>query len=172
MSNPGDLAQYILMFSAGIAAHRHRWLESLSTRSGMGLALGLLAPSCALFVILLAYGGAVRGDTSLYAGGVNIVSFGRSVWESLVCVGASLAMVVGYRRLFNRQGRLATLLSENAFAVYLFHPPVIIALAILLHEVAAPPLLKAALLTVAAAFVTFSFAALVLRWIPLLRRIL
>jgi surface polysaccharide O-acyltransferase-like enzyme len=79
---------------------------------------------------------------------------------------------VGYRRVFNRQGRLATLLSENAFAVYLFHPPAIIALAILLHEAAVPPLLKAALLTVAAAFVTFSFAALVLRRIPLLQRIL
>jgi glucan biosynthesis protein C len=170
--HPGDLPQYILMFSAGIVAHRHRWLESLSTRSGMGLALGLLVPSLALFVILLAHGGAVRGDTSLYAGGLNFVSFGKSVWESLVCVGASLAIVVGYRRAFNRQGRLATLLSENAFAVYLFHPPAIIALAILLHEASVPPLLKAALLTVAAAFVTFSFAALVLRRIPLLRRIL
>ena len=63
-------------------------------------------------------------------------------------------------------------LSENAFAVYLFHPPAIITLAILLHDASVPPLLKAALLTVAAAFVTFSFAALVLRRIPLLRRIL
>jgi surface polysaccharide O-acyltransferase-like enzyme len=170
--HPGDLPQYILMFLAGIAAHRHRWLESLSTRSGMGLALGLLVPSLALFVILLAHGGAVRGDTSFYAGGLNFVSFGKSVWESLVCVGASLAIVVGYRRAFNRQGRLATLLSENAFAVYLFHPPAIITLAILLHEASVPPLLKAALLTVAVGFVTFSFAALVLRRIPLLRRIL
>ena len=170
--HPGDLPQYILMFSAGIAAHRHRWLESLSTHSGMVLALGLLVPSFALFVILLAQGGAVRGDTSLYAGGLNVVSLGKSLWESLVCVGASIAIIVGYRRVFNRQGRLAALLSENAFAVYLFHPPAIIALAILQHEAAAPPLVKVAVLTVAAAFVTFSFAALVLRRIPLLRQIL
>jgi glucans biosynthesis protein C len=170
--HPGDLPQYALMFSAGIVAHHHRWLESLSTRSGMSLAVGLLVTSLVLFAILLVHGGAVRGDTSLYAGGFNIVSFGKSVWESLVCVGASLAIIVGYRRVFNRQGRLATLLSENAFAVYLFHPPVIIAIAILLHEVAGPPLLKAALLTLAAAFITFSFAALVLRRVPLLRRVL
>ena len=170
--HPGDLPQYALMFSAGIVAHHHRWLESLSTRSGMSLAVGLLVTSLVLFAILLVHGGAVRGDTSLYAGGFNIVSFGKSVWESLVCVGASLAIIVGYRRVFNRQGRLVTLLSENAFAVYLFHPPVIIAIAILLHQVAGPPLLKAALLTVAAAFITFSFAALVLRRVPLLRRVL
>jgi surface polysaccharide O-acyltransferase-like enzyme len=100
------------------------------------------------------------------------VSFGKSVWESLVCVGASVTIVVGYRRAFNRQGRLATLLSENAFAVYLFHPPAIITLAILLHEAAAPPLLKAVLLTAAAAFLTFSVVAPVLRRIPLLQRIL
>jgi glucans biosynthesis protein C len=168
----GDLPQYILMFSAGIVTHRHRWLESLSTRSGTGLALGLLVPACALFVLLLMLGGAVRGDTSLYAGGFNIVSFGKSVWESLVCVGASLAIIVGYRRVFNRQGRLATLLSENAFAVYLLHPPVVIALAILLHEVTAPPLLKAVLLTAAAVFLMFFVVAPVLRRIPLLQRIL
>jgi hypothetical protein len=45
-------------------------------------------------------------------------------------------------------------------------------LAILLHAVAFPPLLKAVVLTVGAALLTFSFAALVLRRIPLLRRIL
>jgi glucan biosynthesis protein C len=132
----------------------------------------LLVAAAALFAALLIYGGAIHGDTSRYSGGYNIVSFGKSVWESAVCVGASLAIVVGYREIFDVQGRFARLLSENAFAVYLFHPPVIIVLAILLHGVAAPPLLKAALLTLSAAVVTFSAAALVLRRIPPLRRIL
>ena len=67
--------------------------------------------------------------------------------------GHELALIALYRQCFNRQGRSAKFLSDNAFAVYLFHPPVIIALAILLHPVAAPPLVKAALLTACAAVV-------------------
>jgi len=170
--HPGDLPQYILMFSAGILAHRQRWLESLPTRTGVRWATLLLGPAVALFAILLIYGGAADGDTSLYSGGTNIVSLGKSIWESLVCVGASLAIIVVYRERFNKQGRLAALLSENAFAVYLIHPPIIILLAILLHSVSAPVVLKAVLLTATSALVTFSIAALVLRRFPLLQRIL
>jgi fucose 4-O-acetylase-like acetyltransferase len=170
--HPGDFPQYILMFCAGILAYRRGWLENVPTRWGLPWATGLLVASAALFAALMIYGGAVHGDTSRYAGGYNIVSFGKSVWESAVCVGASLAIVVGYREFFNAQGGFAKLLSDNAFAVYLFHPPVIIVLAILLHSVAAPAPLKAALLTLSAAVVTFSLAALVVRRIPPLRRIL
>jgi len=170
--HPGDLPQYILMFSAGILAHRQRWLESLPTRTGVRWATLLLGPAVALFAILLIYGGAADGDTSLYSGGTNIVSLGKSIWESLVCVGASLAIIVVYRERFNKQGRLAALLSENAFAVYLVHPPIIILMAILLHSISAPVVLKAVLLTATSALVTFSIAALVLRRVPLLQRIL
>jgi hypothetical protein len=170
--HPGDFPQYILMFCAGILAYRRGWLENVPTRWGLPWATGLLVVSAALFAALMIYGGAVHGDTSRYAGGYNIVSFGKSVWESAVCVGSSLAIVVGYREFFNSQGGFAKLLSDNAFAVYLFHPPVIIVLAILLHSVAAPAPLKAALLTLSAAVVTFSLAALVVRRIPPLRRIL
>ena len=84
----------------------------------------------------------------------------------------SLGLIALYRQRFNRQGRSAKFLSDNAFAVYLFHPPVIIALAILLHPVAAPPLVKAALLTACAAVVTFALSAVVFRRIPVLSRIL
>jgi len=170
--HPGDFPQYILMFSAGVLAYRRRWLETVSARWALRWAAGLLVASAALFAALMIYGGAIHGDTSRYSGGYNIVSFGKSVWESAVCVGASLAILVGYRELFDRQGAFAKLLSDNAFAVYLFHPPVLITAAILLHSVDAAPLLKAVLLTLTAAVLTFCLSALALRRIPVLQRIL
>ena len=92
----------------------------------------------------------------------------------------SLGLIALYRQRFNRQGRSAKFLSDNAFAVYLFHPPVIIALAILLHPVAAPPLITNSAvrpaccetLTACAAVMTFALSALVFRRIPVLNRIL
>src|SRR5262249_41224851 len=115
---------------------------------------------------------AMHDDTTLYAGGFNLVSAGKSFWEALVCVGMSFTLVGLYRRYFDRQGPTARFLSDNAFAVYLFHPPVIIALALLLRTLSAPALIKAAVLTACAAVVTFGLSALVFRRLPVLKRIL
>jgi glucans biosynthesis protein C len=170
--HPGDFPQYVLMFTAGIAVYRGGWFERLPQRIAARWALGTLLLSLPLLVLLIVAGGALHHDTTQYSGGFNFVSAGKCLWEALVCVGMSLGLIALYRQHFNRQGRSAKFLSDNAFAVYLFHPPVIIALAILLHSVAAPPLLKAALLTACAAVVTFALSALVFRRIPVLSRLL
>ena len=128
--------------------------------------------SLALLLLLVAAGGALEHETSQYSGGLNLVSAGKSLWEALVCVGMSFALVSLYRRYFDRQGQSAKFLSDNAFAVYLFHPPVIIALAILLQSLVAPALIKAVLLTACAAILTFALSALVVRRLPVLNRIL
>ncbi|MBI2735360.1 MAG: acyltransferase family protein [Rhodospirillales bacterium] len=170
--HPGDFPQYILMFAAGVLAYRGRWLDRVPRRLASRWAAGALLLSLPLLVLLVVAGGALDHDTARYSGGFNLVSAGKSFWEALVCIGMSFAIVALYRRYFDRQGRSAKFLSDNAFAVYLFHPPVIIALAVALHSVAAPALVKAALLTVAAAIVTFSLSALVFRRLPGLGRIL
>jgi fucose 4-O-acetylase-like acetyltransferase len=170
--HPGDFPQYILMFAAGIAAWRGRWFDRLSQRMAGRWALATLLLSLPLLVLLIVAGGALEHETSQYSGGLNLVSAGKSLWEALVCVGMSFALVSLYRRHFDRQGASAKFLSDNAFTVYLFHPPVIIALALLLHQLVAPALLKAALLTVCAAIATFALSALVFRRLPVLNRIL
>lgn len=170
--HPGDFPQYILMFVAGVAAFRGRWFEHLPQRDALAWATALLAPAALIFVILIVAGGALQGDTRPYNGGFNPVSAGKCLWEALVCVGMSFGLLALYRRNFGRQGPAAKFLSDNAFAVYLFHPPVIIALALLLHRLPGGGLFKAALLTAAAAVATFALSALVFRRMPLLRRIL
>ena len=142
--HPGDFPQYVLMFAAGIAAHRGGWFERLPQRIASRWALATLLLSLPLLAVLIVAGGALEHGTAQYDGGFNLVSAGKCLWESLVCVGMSFAFLALYRRYFDRQGRWAKFLSDNAFAVYLFHPPVIIALALLLHAFVAPALVKAA----------------------------
>lgn len=168
----GDFPQFVMMFSAGIQAYRGGWLDWVDGTQSRIWALWALGLSVPLYVMLIVMGGALRGDTRSYDGGLNWVSGGKCLWESLVCVGMSFALLALYRRHFNRQGPLAKLLAENAFAVYLFHPPIIIALGIVMIGLSAPALVKAALLTGMASVATFSLSALVLRRIPVLRRIL
>jgi len=170
--HPGDFPQYALMFWAGTVIYRRGWLERWPTRSALWWSAWLLLPAVPLFAGLLIYGGALHGDTSHYGGGYNFVSFGKSAWESMVCVGASLLLVSLFRTFFDRQGIVARVLSDNAFAVYVFHPPVLILLAIVLSGFDAPAVIRAVLLTVSAALVTFSLSAGFIRRIPGLQRIL
>jgi len=113
------------------------------------------------------FGGGLQGDTAKYSGGFNPVSAGKCLWEALVCVGMGLLMLAVYRRHFNEQGPLARFLSDNAFGVYLVHPPVLIACAIALHPLAWPAIAKAALLTILAGVGSFAASALIVRKSPL-----
>jgi peptidoglycan/LPS O-acetylase OafA/YrhL len=165
--HPGDFPQYVLIYAVGAFGYRGNWLATLPDRFCIrwaSLALSLSAP---LFAALILLGGGLDGDTASYAGGFNPVSAGKCLWEALVCVGMGFLMLAVYRRHFNAQGPLARWLSDNAFGVYLIHPPILIVGAILLRAVTLNAVAKAALLTGIAAVGSFAFSAFVLRKTPL-----
>ena len=87
--HPGDFPQYVLMFAAGIAVRRGGWFERLPQRLAARWALGTLLLSVPLLAVLIVSGGALHHDTTQYSGGFNLVSAGKCLWESLVCVGMS-----------------------------------------------------------------------------------
>jgi peptidoglycan/LPS O-acetylase OafA/YrhL len=167
--HPGDFPQYALMFMAGAFGYRGGWMTGLSERFCIRWASIALVLAVLLFVALMLFGGALQGQTAQYAGGLNPVSAGKCLWEALVCVGMGLLILAVYRRNFDRQNEVARWLSDNAFGVYLIHPPILIGFAILLHGVALHPVAKAAALTVLAAIGSFAASALVLRKSPLRR---
>jgi len=165
--HPGDFPQYVLMYAAGAFGFRGNWLLAAPDRSCIRWGSLALLLSVPLFAALIWLGGAMQGDTSLYDGGFNPVSAGKCLWEALVCVGMGLLLLAVYRRHFNTQGPVARWLSDNAFGVYLIHPPILIGSAILLQPVALNAIAKAALLTAVAAVGSFAVSAFVLRKSPL-----
>jgi len=155
------------MYAAGAFAFRGSWLTQLSDRFCFRAAALLLGLSVPLFAALILFGGGLEGDTAAYSGGFNPVSAGKCLWEALVCVGMAFLILGVYRRWFDGQSPFARMLSDNAFGVYLIHPPILIACAILLHGLAWHPIAKAALLTVVAAIFSFAASAFILRKSPL-----
>ena len=164
-------AQYVPMFAAGLVAWRGDWFARLPTRLCRRWGLVALVGGAVLFAALIAFGGALDKDMSRYAGGFNWVSAGKCAWEALVCIGISLGVLALYQRHLAGQGPASRFMSDGAFGVYMFHPPILVALALAMHGLALPALLKAALLTALAALVTFTLSGLVLRRTPLLRAI-
>jgi glucans biosynthesis protein C len=165
--HPGDFPQYVLMYAAGAFGYRGNWLAGLPDRLCIRWASIALSLSVPLFAALLLLGGGLQGDTSAYSGGFNLVSAGKCLWEALVCVGVGLLLLAVYRRHFNTQGPLARRLSDNAFGVYLIHPPILIGSAMLLHSLVLDAIAKATLLTAVAAIGSFAASAFVLRKSPL-----
>jgi glucan biosynthesis protein C len=167
--HPGDFPQYALMFAAGAFGYRGGWMTRLPGPFCVRWASVMLGSAIPLFAALLLFGGALQGQTVRYVGGFNPVSAGKCLWEALVCVGMGLLILAVYRRHFDRQSAVARWLSDNAFGVYLIHPPVLIGFAILLHGLALHPLPKAALLTLLTAIGSFAVSGLVLQNLPLRR---
>jgi glucan biosynthesis protein C len=165
--HPGDFPQYVLMFTAGAFGYRGNWIAELPERFCIQCAALALTLAIPLFAALIWFGGGLQGETAQYAGGFNPVSAGKCLWEALVCVGMGLLMLAVYRRHFNGQGPVARWLSDNAFGVYLIHPPILIGSALLLHAVALNAIAKALLLTAVAAVGSFAASAFVLRKSPL-----
>ncbi len=168
----GDFPQYLLMFSVGTVAYRTAWLERFPDRLAVRWSIGTLLMSIPLLLMLIVARGSSHLDKAAFNGGYNFVSAIKCLWEALVCLGMSIGLLSLYRHRFNHQAAWSRYLSDNAFAVYLFHPPVLIAIAIALHSLSAPAVIKDLLLSLGACIATYALAGLVFRRLPLLRKIL
>lgn len=88
-----------------------------------------------------------------------------AVWESVVCVALGLGLILLFRRRFNTQGRLARWISANAYAVYIFHVPVIFIVTLALRALPISPLPLLGLATLVSVPACF-LAAWLIRLVP------
>jgi glucan biosynthesis protein C len=165
-------SQYVAFFIAGTLAYRQSWLTTLPTPTGRRWGRIGLFGGLALWIALLAFGGALKGQAATYSGGWHWQSLGMSVLESMAGVGLSLGCLSLFREKFNSQGPRAAFFSANAFAVYVFHPPVLIVITRLMGGLPWEALLKFIIATLLSIIVTYILCAYVIRKLPLLKNIL
>jgi glucans biosynthesis protein C len=164
-------SQYILLFVVGVLARRRNWLLRIPYQFGMRwLRLALIQGS---LVWVTALGAIVAMHTEKnVAGGFTWESAVVCFWESFFCIGCCLGLIVFFRERFNHQGRFARWMTDNCFAVYLFHPPMLIAVTLGMGGLTAPKPVKFVAATALATIATYVASFLVFRRIPLLRRVL
>jgi peptidoglycan/LPS O-acetylase OafA/YrhL len=167
-----DFPQYPLMFAAGTLAWRHDWPRRIAARAGRWWLVGGLLVSGALWVGLVTLGGALDGQIRAYGGGWHWQAAGMDLWRSFTCLALSLGLVTLYRDRFAGQGPVARFLTRNAFGVYVFHAPILIAVTRALHAWPADVAAKFLLASVAAIVGSFLFVGLVARRTPVVRAML
>jgi surface polysaccharide O-acyltransferase-like enzyme len=155
LPTPYYLPQYVLLFVVGLIAHRKGWFSALTVRQGGGLVMALLA-------------GAPMLALSSTSGPVYLVSV---FCEQVFAIGVIMALLVLFRTRINGTGRFSRFASGQAFAVYVIHPLILVAVARLIAPLAAPGVVKFAALAVIAVPVCWA-AAYLLRRVPGVRRVL
>jgi hypothetical protein len=165
-------SQYVFFFSAGILAYRGDWLNKFTAKMGtywgrIGLIGGII-----IWIANIFFGGALKGHLAPYQGGLHWQSLLECFRDQLAGIGISIFLLALFHRRFNRQGKFAKYFSANAFAVYVFHTPVLISLSKMMIGLHWPLLLKFLLLTLLSILVTYVFSSVILRRIPLLKNIL
>ena len=169
----GYFPQYVAAFALGVALGRRKSLEALALSPVARAAgwLGLLLGPPLLGAVALGLGPVPDSGPSTLDGGPHLQAFAMAMWEQLT--GAALGL--GCLSLFARRFRGETpgwrWLDDRAFAVYVLHAPVLVALTMLLRLYGGDPLLMAGLLTLLGLAASFVVADLARR-IPGLKRVL
>jgi glucan biosynthesis protein C len=164
-------SQYVAFFIAGILAYRHSWLSTLSVRTSKTWGFIGLVGGLAIWCTLIALNISAK-TYHPFDGGWHWQSLGMCAIDALAGTGISIGLLGLFRERFNRQGRLAAFFSASAFAVYVFHTPILIAITRLLTGLHWLPLLKFGLATVLCIIATYVLCAFVFRRLPLVKNIL
>ncbi|NTZ05403.1 acyltransferase family protein [Burkholderia metallica] len=160
----GYFASYVVLYAAGCRTARVHWIEHLPARQvRLWSRIALLA----LPVLPLAY--LLAKHVSAWRGRPQEVIY--AFWEPLVAWGTILFLVSRFQQHFDRLTGAWQPLSRRAYAIYIIHPPVLVAVALAWRNVPAAPFLKFAVTGSVACVACYLIAGLLLR-VPRLASIL
>ncbi|RSN72002.1 acyltransferase family protein [Actinomadura sp. WAC 06369] len=164
-TEPADLAQHVPFVVAGVLAYRRGWLQTFPAR----VAYGWFAAAVVLSVGYVAFRSDLTGFFAL--SGADSGQFAWAAYETVLCVGYTLGMLVFFRDRVPGTGKLQRSAADATFAIYLIHLPIVVGLQYLVRDV---PLGASGrfLLVAALGFVLSVAAALLLRRTPGVRAIL
>ena len=167
----GHFTQYMVLFIAGILASKYNLLESITYKQGKrsariaGLLVAIIFP---LFYVLLT---TLKFPSSWFSGGLHWPALLYAMWEQLTGLCIIMALLGIGRQSLNRDSALWSKLSRCAFAVYIFHPLVVISIALALRYWAVDPAVKLLLAAPLAVISSFLLASVILL-IPGVKRII
>ncbi|MGO8910736.1 MAG: acyltransferase family protein [Bradyrhizobium sp.] len=164
----GYFASYVMLFIAGCAGSSGKWLENIpeNQRRVWWLVSKFAIPILPAVVVAAPHFPGLKGDT---AGGWNVQAAVYAFWEPLVAWGLILVLLSAYHRVFPRLNSIWAALSRRAYAIYIIHPPVLVAIALAWRNVEAPHLVKFSVTGALTSLACFWIAGILLHAPPIRR---
>jgi glucan biosynthesis protein C len=157
-----QLIQYLMMFSVGVICIRYHWFDKM-TKKQVQLWVITILTAIVLMFLDIALGMGMNPDFNLFSGGANLHAFLFAVVDTVICMGMIFVMIKVFYAKFNKQGTILRNLSDSAYHMYIVHPPILIALSVVLASVALYPLLKVAVVIPAAVLLCYLVSHYVLQ---------
>ena len=153
---------YIVLFIIGLLAPSSRLFEQISVRSGIQYLIISFAVGVPFWLFTIFFSGVPDGDPR-FMGGWNWPAMAYAFWESFFCVTFIIALIGLFRFKIDISGSFQKFLSDNAFGVFVFHAPVLIATSMLFRDWEVYPVVKFFVVGVIAVAASYAVAWLVRR---------
>lgn len=161
--------QYIVLFPLGIIAAQNNWMEKFTSKMAWRWFIAAQLLIFVVFPAITILGGAENGIES-FMGGLTWQNAAYSFWEQITGFSLIIGLFGLFKKYFNFQGKFASSLSQNAYGVYVFHTPVLLAVSALFLSWQIPQILKLIALAPLVLVACF-FVAGILKKIPPFNRI-
>jgi len=168
----GNYAEYVAFFFGGIVAYRNRWLEKLTDLTGKQWTAITGAAVCVyIFFIVQAWG---AGESlSFLRGGLSLKTLIATYVGTFIAVGSSICLIYLFRTYLNTQPGLIGPMTQDAYAVFIFHPPVIVAVTYWMQDAAVlHPFIKFLSAFIMGTVLCFLICHYFVRKIPYAKRVL
>ncbi len=158
----GYFASYVVLFFAGCRAAEYGWLERIPTRQmrRWRRIAWIALPLLPLIGVVAWHVPALAGRAE---GGWNVQALTYALWEPFVAWGFILALLAYFQVRFADLGSVGRRLTRRAYLIYIIHPPILVAAALVWRAVAVPALLKFAVTGCLACALCYLAAGMLLR---------
>jgi hypothetical protein len=164
------LAQYLMMFAAGVIAVRYGWFDKMS-KNHIKVWSITMAATVVLFYLYAILVMGMDADLSVFMGGLSTPAFVWTLAENIVCVGMIFVLIPIFHAKYNEQGPLLRNLSASAFHIYLIHPPILVLIALGFASIPLTPFIKLAIVFPLAVFICYLASHYVLQRIDMKKAI-
>ena len=154
--------QYIALFFAGLLFAKYNWFDAITFRQGVKWFAVAQVFIIVVFPIFFMFGG---DDSEAFRGGWTWQSAVLCIWEQVTGFSLMIGLTGIFNEKLNKQGKLAQLLSGSAYAVFIIHAFVVVALSLIVKDWVVYPVLKFIVLTPFALFFCFGIG-MFLKQIP------
>jgi len=138
----GHFVQYIALFTLGIVASRGKWLNIVSYKIGKGFAVMVAVMILVVFPVIYYIKEVTNSPVETFSGDGHWQSLMYACWEQFTGIFIIVALLGIARQRWNSQSMFMKNMSRATFAVYIFHPLVLISLSMLFRPLDADPAIK------------------------------
>lgn len=162
---PGNFADYIAFFAVGICGYRNRWLDKLTDRTGLQWTL-ITAAAIVCYGAFTVTSWTSHENLSYMRGGMSLKTLITTWIGTHIAVGISISSLYLFRKFCDIDTPLIRAMAKDAYAVFIFHSPVVIAVTYAIHGLALSSFLKFTTSFLLSTILSFLICRYVLRKIP------